>query len=77
MAAWSTLSDDKLQLLVYSVACGYQNGTPGGWIGGVPPLHHTQLSRQHCPDGCRCMGVGDVHIQLRMWSCVTCTQFSQ
>ena len=27
---------------------------PRGWVDGVPSLHHTQLSRQHCPDGCRC-----------------------
>ena len=52
-----------------------QQGSPGGWVGGVPPLYHTQLSRQHCLDGCRCVGVSDVNILLRMWSCVTCTQW--
>ena len=29
------------------------HGSPGGWVGGVPPPHYTLLllSMQHCSDG--------------------------
>ena len=63
MAVWSKLEDGTLSLLVSCVAYGHPHDSPDGWVGGVPPLRRTLLSRQYCSDGCLCWGVAGVNIR--------------
>ena len=49
---WSKLEDGTLLLLVSCVAYGHPHDSPDGWVGGVPPLRRTLLSRQYYSDGC-------------------------